>query len=119
MRMARDCSRSSPICILLLEGGAMVQERSIFRAAKRCGIRQCEWMKNGDWFISWSPRNDNSNSEGTWAHWVNLARFILSHPATEIVDKEAYIPELKADISMYTGGALLSEEQVKELFPSC
>ena len=30
-----------------------------------------------DWYISYSPRNDNQNAEGTWEEWVNLAKAIL------------------------------------------
>ena len=95
----------------------MSDNQYIFNAAKRCGIQRCHDFEN-DWFSSWSPRNGNTNAEGIWAHWVNLAKFILSHPATEIVDPESYRPELKPDSSMYTGGTELSEEQINQLFPS-
>jgi hypothetical protein len=90
-------------------------EIEIFEAGKRCGIRRAEWM--GDWFMSWSPRNDNEYAEGQWAHWVNLAKFILSHPATEIVDRGAFSPNLKADPEMYTEGKQLTQEQIQTFFP--
>jgi hypothetical protein len=92
------------------------EEKEIFAAAKRCGIRRCPWMTDGDWFTSWSPRNSNSNAEGTWAHWVNLAAFILSHPATKEVNPEMFRPDLKADPSMYNGGKGLTVEQVQTIF---
>lgn len=56
--------------------------------AKRCAIVWTPWM--GDWFVSHSPRNGNSNAEGTWDHWVSLALSILQHPMTEIVRPEAH-----------------------------
>lgn len=92
-------------------------EIKTFAASKRCGIQQCPWMTNGDWFTSWSPRNDNNNAEGTWHHWANLAAFILSHPATQAVAPELYRPDLPVDRQMYVGGKMLSEAQVRELFP--
>lgn len=63
------------------------------RGAKRCGVQWVPWMS--DWFTSWSPRNDNSNAEGSWEHWVTLAQQILNHPFTEIVRPEVYraVPE--------------------------
>lgn len=91
-------------------------EVDVFEAAKRCGIRRASWI--GDWFTSWSPRNDNCNAEGNWAHWVNLAKFILSHPATEVVDKEAYNPTLAVDRSMHTDCVTLSDEQLAKWFPA-
>lgn len=60
----------------------------VFEAAKRCGMEWTPWM--GDWFVSYSPRNGNSNSEGTWDHWVDLALMILRDPLTEIVRPEAH-----------------------------
>ena len=56
--------------------------------AKRCAVVWAPWM--GDWFVSYSPRNDNSNAEGTWDHWVSLALSILQHPMTEVVRPEAH-----------------------------
>lgn len=56
--------------------------------AKRCGLVWTPWM--GDWFTSHSPRNGNSNAEGTWDHWVSLALSILQHPMTEVVRPEVH-----------------------------
>lgn len=89
-------------------------EVGVFTAGKRCGVQYCPWM--GDWFTSWSPRNSNSNAEGQWAHWVNLAAFILSHKATEAVCPSLYRPDLVFDPNLYTGGNTLTEEQIKEFF---
>jgi len=57
-------------------------------SAKRCTIVWTPWM--GDWFVSNSPRNGNSNAEGTWDHWVSLALSILQHPMTEVVRPGAH-----------------------------
>ena len=90
-------------------------EYDICEAAKRCGIRRPGWM--GDWFTSWSPRNDNMNAEGTWAHWCNLAAFILSHPATEKAAPHLFQPELKFDPKMYASGPVLTEDEIEQFFP--
>lgn len=92
-----------------------MDEQDVFKAAKRLGIQRCPWM--GDWFVSWSPRNSNSNAEGTWFHWVNLAKFILSHEATSAVSPADYMPELKPNTELHTGGPSLSEESIQQLFP--
>ena len=57
-------------------------------AAKRIAVRWASWM--GDWFVSHSPRNGNSDAEGPWDHWVNLAIAILQHPATAITRPDAH-----------------------------
>jgi hypothetical protein len=62
-------------------------EVPVIQAAKRCGMQWTPWM--GDWFTSWSPRNDNNNAEGTWDHWVDLAIGILQDPLTGLVRPEA------------------------------
>ena len=64
------------------------EEVPVVRAAKRCGVQWAPWM--GDWFTSWSPRNGNSNAEGTWDHWVELAIKVLRDPLTKIVHPEAH-----------------------------
>jgi hypothetical protein len=69
----------------------------------------------GDWFVSHSPRNHNSNAEGTWAHWANLAAMILSDKQTQLVAPEWYRPDLKPDPMMYTGGNVLSETTLEEM----
>ncbi len=83
-------------------------------AAKRLGIQRCAWMN--DWFVPWSPRNENKHGEGTWHHWANLAAAILSHPATKEAAPHLYREDLKYDPDLYYGGAVLSEEQVARLF---
>lgn len=89
-------------------------ETDVVQAGKRLGIRRPHWM--GDWFNSWSPRNDNSNAEGTWHHWCNLSAYILSHPATKIVAPELH-RELPFDPALYSGGNVLTEQQIADLFP--
>lgn len=64
------------------------QEIPALSSAKRCGVQWAPWM--GDWFTSWSPRNSNSNAEGTWDHWVDLAIGILQDSMTELVRPEAH-----------------------------
>ncbi|MDN4616445.1 hypothetical protein P5G50_18510 [Leifsonia sp. F6_8S_P_1B] len=51
-------------------------------ASKRLTLVHAPWM--GDWFVSHSPRNGNSNAEGQWGQWVEFALSILQHPATEV-----------------------------------
>lgn len=63
-------------------------EEPIIDAAKRLGLAWTPWM--GDWFVSYSPRNGNSNAEGTWEHWVTLAQLILNDPMTQLVRPEVY-----------------------------
>lgn len=63
-------------------------EIEVDSSGKRCGVQHDPWM--GDWFTSWSPRNDNSNAEGPWEHWVDLARRILQDPMTAIVRPDAH-----------------------------
>lgn len=58
----------------------MTAERVYIDAAKRLAVAESEWMDN--WYVSHSPRNDNSNAEGNWCEWVHLARLILAHPLT-------------------------------------
>lgn len=64
------------------------EEIDVVQSGKRCGVQHDPWM--GDWFTSWSPRNANSNAEGPWAHWVDLAVRILRDPMTAIVRPEAH-----------------------------
>lgn len=63
----------------------------LLNGGKRCGIQQSEWL-GPDWFTSWSPRNDNTNAEGMWCHWVHLARRILAHPLTEVEMPDHFVP---------------------------
>lgn len=63
-------------------------EVAVHGAAKRCGMQWTPWM--GDWFTSWSPRNDSNNAEGSWEHWVTLAQQILNDPLTALVRPDVY-----------------------------
>lgn len=71
------------------------EEQELY-GSKRCGVQWTPWM--GDWFSSWSPRNSNSNAEGQWDHWVDLALRILSDPLTKIVRPGSYIEPADADV---------------------
>ena len=64
------------------------EEHVVHGAAKRCGMTWAPWM--GDWFNAYSPRNGNSNAEGSWEHWVTLAQLILNDPLTAIVRPEVF-----------------------------
>jgi hypothetical protein len=55
-------------------------EITVIEAGRRLGVRRS--VSLSDWYTSWSPRNDNSNAEGPWSEWVELAREILAHPLT-------------------------------------
>src|SRR5580692_4771430 len=63
------------------------EEIHVHQSGKRCGMQHTPWM--GDFFTSWSPRNGNSNAEGPWEHWVDLAVRILQDPMTAIVRPDA------------------------------
>jgi hypothetical protein len=92
-------------------------EEPALSAGKRLGVQWCPWM--GDWFTSWSPRNDNNNAEGEWDQWVDLALKILSDPLTQITRPEAFIERDKAGIRDYYTGAnrRLTETELEERFP--
>ncbi len=64
------------------------EEIAVHEGGKRCGLTWAPWMT--DWFVSYSPRNGNSNAEGTWDHWVDLALHILRDPLTGIVRPDAH-----------------------------
>jgi hypothetical protein len=86
------------------------------QGAKRATIVWTPWM--GDWFVSNSPRNGNSNAEGTWDHWVQVAVSILQHPATEIVRPEAHaaVSGLQ-NTSFYDESARrLTDDELEQLF---
>jgi hypothetical protein len=57
-------------------------------AGKRLALDWTPWM--GDWFVSSSPRNGNSNAEGQWDQWVDLAIGILKDQLTALVRPEAH-----------------------------
>lgn len=72
------------------------EEQEVFDAGKRCGVQWTPWM--GDWFNSWSPRNSNSNAEGPWDHFVDLAIGILRDPMTRIVRPGAHQVVIEANL---------------------
>lgn len=47
-----------------------------FSAGRRLAMHQSEWLPS--FYVSYSPRNDNSNAEGPWEEWVDLARQIIA-----------------------------------------
>ncbi len=84
---------------------------------KRLGMEHCEWL--GDWFVSHSPRNSNSNAEGPWDHWVDFAIQILQHPATGVVRPEAHVAahqHLEAKGFYSETSRDLTEDECTELF---
>jgi hypothetical protein len=90
-------------------------EVPVFAAGKRTGLQHTSWM--GDWFVSWSPRNGNSNAEGPWDQWVDFALKVLSHPATKVVRPDAYIEEPVIGDFYDSAGRYLTEEEIAALFP--
>lgn len=98
------------------KAAATYTEIPVISASKRCGVRHDPWV--GDWFTSWSPRNSNSNAEGTWDHFVDLALAILHDPLTAIVRPEAQaaVADVKP-IGFYTESARdLTEDEVRARF---
>ena len=85
-------------------------------SAKRLNIVWTPWM--GDWFVSNSPKNDNSHAEGQWDQWVQLAVSILQHPATEIVRPEVHtaVQGIKNTSFYSETGRGLTEEELARLF---
>lgn len=67
------------------------EEVDVIQSGKRLGVRHCHWM--GDWFNSWSPRNDNSNAEGCWSEWVGMANAILAHPLTKLLQENRQLTD--------------------------
>lgn len=92
------------------------QEVPVVSAGKRCGVQWTPWM--GDWFTSWSPRNSNSNAEGPWDHWVDLALKILRDPMTAKVRPEAHAAVQGVEpVGFYDESAVtLSDEDLAERF---
>lgn len=94
------------------------EEIPLIHAGKRCGVQWTPWMD--DWFTSWSPRNSNSNAEGPWDQWVDLAIEILKDPLTAIVRPEAHalVQQLQA-CGFYTeANRNLTEAELIERFTS-
>ena len=92
------------------------QEIAGIRDSKRASIVWTPWM--GDWFVSHSPRNDNSNAEGAWEHWVQLALSILQHPATEIVRPEVHaaVKSLQNTNLYSESNRTLTDDEIARLF---
>lgn len=86
------------------------------RSSKRASIVWAPWM--GDWFVSHSPRNGNSNAEGTWDHWVQIAVSILQHPATAVVrpDAHAAVSGLQNTAFYSESTRVLTEDELPGLF---
>lgn len=77
-------------------------EQDVHGSGKRCGLVWDPWM--GDWFTSHSPRNGNSNAEGYWDHWVDLAIQILRDPLTQIVRPDAHAAVVGIEpLDLYNG----------------
>lgn len=92
------------------------QEIPAVSSGKRCGVQWAPWM--GDWFASWSPRNGNSNAEGPWDHWVDLALKILRDPMTEKVRPEAHaaVKDVQAKDFYDEANTYLGDEDLAERF---
>lgn len=92
------------------------EEIPAIQAGKRCGVQWTPWM--GDWFTSWSPRNSNSNAEGPWDQWVDLAIEILRDPMTALVRPEAHqIGQRLAAAGLYDGAnRALTDGELRERF---
>lgn len=86
--------------------------------AKRCTVVWTPWM--GDWFVSHSPRNGNSNAEGTWDHWVSLALSILQHPMTEVVRPEVHAAVQRVEnVEFYSeSGRTLTDDELARFMPA-
>lgn len=80
------------------EPGAIVA-----RAGRRLAVQRSAWLN--DWYISYSPRNDNQNAEGDWAEWVALAREILAADASRHLASGGPVPA-----GSYLVGEKCSEE---------
>ena len=96
------------------------EEVEAAEAGKRLGVNWAPWM--GDWFVSHSPRNGNSNAEGEWDQWVDLACKILRDPLTAITRPDAHAVAVGAEAlepkDYYTGADVtLTKEQLAKRFP--
>lgn len=47
----------------------------VANGGRRLAVQASEWLDN--WYVAYSPRNDNNNAEGPWEDWVTLAHDIL------------------------------------------
>jgi hypothetical protein len=86
------------------------------QAGKRLGVWWTPWM--GDWFTSWSPRNDNNHAEGPWVQWVDLALRILRDPMTATVRPDAHEAVAGLELRDFYDDAdvHLTEAQLRERF---
>lgn len=91
-------------------------EKPVLSGGKRLGVQWCPWM--GDWLTSWSPRNSNSNAEGPWDQWVDLAIQILQHPATKLTRPDASEAAAALVSKDYYDAAdrYLTDEEIQDLF---
>jgi hypothetical protein len=96
--------------------GSTYEGVTFHQGGKRCGLQWTPWM--GDWFTSWSPRNDNSHAEGHWDHWVDLALEILRDPMTAKVRPTAHAAVAGVEpVGFYTEtGVDLSCDDLAERF---
>lgn len=100
----------------IAKAAADFEEIPVTSAGKRLGV---QWMPHmGDWFTSWSPRNCNSNAEGPWAQWVDLALRILLDPMTAIVRPDARAAVAGLDLRDFydESDAPLTEEMLRQRF---
>lgn len=82
-------------------------------AGKRLAVDWTPWM--GDWFVSSSPRNGNSNAEAPWEQWVDLALRILDSPLTKLSRPEHHRPLVDGDLNdSYSGEETLQSDQIAE-----
>jgi hypothetical protein len=51
-------------------------ENIIISSGRRLAIRKSDSLD--DWYVSYSPRNDNDCAEGNWKEWVELAHKIIA-----------------------------------------
>lgn len=86
------------------------------RAGKRLGVDWQPWMD--DWFVSHSPRNSNSEAEGQWGQWVDLALRILQDPLTKLTRPEAYEAVAALEQRDFYDGTdrELTEDELRERF---
>lgn len=89
----------------------------VVKAGKRLGV-QLTYADGSDWFESWSPRNGNSNAEGQWSQWVDLALRILQDPLTELVRPEARTAVARLELRDFYDevDVELTEDQIRERF---
>lgn len=94
------------------------EEIPVLSGGKRLGVQWCPWM--GDWHTSWSPRNGNSNAEGPWDQWVDLAIKILQHPATKLTRPEVAEAAAGFVVKDYYDAAdrYLTDDEIETLFRS-